>query len=408
MPSSLARGDEPSRPSVVPTPQHVVVFGPTSEGGHPVYVASATQSAAAAGERRMTVATSLGADLVVPGAEVWAGLPPIRPRAEFRTTAGWILSRMLHYQRRDLRFLAQIDRWTDVDLVHWQEYTPWLLKRWIRRLRRRGIASVVTVHNIEPHEDHPWVPRRLTARWHRRALCAADALVAHSERMATELRSRLGPQAPPITVAHIGVWGEVLVRESVQFRGHLLVFGSLRRNKGIETACEVAALNPGWHLRICGAADDPPYFEEIRRAATESLAAERITLEPGFVPEDHIHALMSWADVVLLPYTDRFKAQSAVAHVAIGHGVPIVSFAAGAITDLIVEHSVGLLVEERSAAAMAVQIERLSQPGALDELRRSVRSARDNLTWARAGEIAASLYDEVLSERCRPPGSRTS
>ena len=65
--------------------------------------------------------------------------------------AGVAWWRMTHYTRREQIFLDWLTGRKDLNIIHFQEYTPWLAPRHFRELRRPGLALVSTVHDIIPH-----------------------------------------------------------------------------------------------------------------------------------------------------------------------------------------------------------------------------------------------------------------
>ena len=55
---------------------------------------------------------------------VHAHLAPLRHRSEFPSSAHWVASRLMHYIRREMEFLAWLKGRPDVVAVHLQEWTP--------------------------------------------------------------------------------------------------------------------------------------------------------------------------------------------------------------------------------------------------------------------------------------------
>src|SRR5206468_3576817 len=78
-------------------------------------------------------------------------LPPLMPRESFRTPLHWAGSRLAYYACRERAFLRWVAGRGDIDVIHFQEYTPWLAPRHWGALRRRGYALIYTVHNIMFH-----------------------------------------------------------------------------------------------------------------------------------------------------------------------------------------------------------------------------------------------------------------
>jgi glycogen synthase len=224
-----------------------------------------------------------------------------------------------------------------------------------------GGKIIYVVHDPLPHAwRFKGALRQLERAFYRWPTVFADRLVV------------LTPAAKAaLIVAHAPPPGRVAVIEHGAFArgapvaapgdGELLLFGSLRRNKGIREAIEgvVAARAAGVHvrLRIAGAPhhDEPSYW-----AACEALALahpDAIALEIGFVENERLDALIAACDGFLMPYRD-FNSQSGVAMLAASNARPVIATAQGGIAALFAEGMAGEVVAapgdgEAVAAAIA-------------------------------------------------------
>lgn len=131
--------------------------------------------------------------------------------------------------------------------------------------------------------------------------------------------------------------------------GKLLVFGTLRRNKGILEAMqglvEAHAGGAAVSLIIAGTPDpvEPDYWAQCEALAVQHTDA--ITVELGFVTDERLEALMNSSDAFLLPYRN-FHSQSGVAMVAASNGRPVIASRAGGVGDLISDGMAGIAIEE--------------------------------------------------------------
>ena len=131
--------------------------------------------------------------------------------------------------------------------------------------------------------------------------------------------------------------------------GILLLFGTLRRNKGILEAIKatVEARAQGASVRLVIAGSPDP-VELTYWTACETLAREHpeaITLELGYVDDIRLQQLINMSDAFLLPYRE-FHSQSGVAVLASSNARAAVASRAGGIGDLIAEGMAAVPIEE--------------------------------------------------------------
>lgn len=136
----------------------------------------------------------------------------------------------------------------------------------------------------------------------------------------------------------------------------LLVFGTLRRNKGVLEAIKAVQLcrerGSTVVLKIAGNPDklEPEYWETC--LAQIALAPEGISTEIGFVPDERVPLLIAESDAVLLPY-NNFNSQSGVAMVVVSGARPVIASATGGLAELF---ELGMAGLSMSSAPMAGEI----------------------------------------------------
>ncbi|RLI49293.1 MAG: hypothetical protein DRO73_06810 [Candidatus Thorarchaeota archaeon] len=114
-------------------------------------------------------------------------------------------------------------------------------------------------------------------------------------------------------------------------REPLLVFGFIRRGKGIEVAvkaiAEVARHHPSVLLLIAGSPwgqDGKKYLAELRRHAHQAGLSRWIRFDAEFIPDERVPLYFASATVILLPYEESVGASGPAHHYA-GYGVPIIA-----------------------------------------------------------------------------------
>jgi len=262
-------------------------------------------------------------------------------------------------------------------------------------LRLTGARIIYVVHDPLPHV---WkLPKRL--RWLENGTFALAYTLSHalvvlndSAREALIRAYRLGDR--PVAVIEHGVFVMGAATQAPG-RGELLLFGTLRRNKGIEEAITgvIAARAAGVpvHLIIAGAPDpvEPHYW-----AACQAIAQahpEAITLEIGYVTDERLQRLIDRCDAFLLPYRE-FYSQSGVAMVASSNGRAAIASRAGGIGDLIADGMAAIPIEAPvDAPAVADAIHRFAALPIADWNERAADYRRRTLE-SRAWPVIGAQY----------------
>ena len=385
-----------------PRPIHAVMFTSTVAGAHARYtweLMCAMRGSASPSEFRLSLVTSENLDPEFHQAEyrIFEVLPPLRPRASFPTKLHWAMSRVDHFRRRDSLYFRFLRDLGGVDIVHYQE-EPFLSPFHYPRLRRLGIHPVETVHNLLPHRSlvrgTGWLSQRIsTAGWGR-----CSALFVHSDGLRDQLLRRLSGRAPPIISIPHGMWRVPRrfqwTSEDRLKRKQLLLFGTLRRNKGIDVMLDALRYLPGAQLTLAGVFEQSSVRNQVvARLQDQTLP---VRLIDRFISEDEVASLYGEATLAVLPYTTNFHAQSGVLHLAISHGVPVVVTDVGALGEFVREKRVGTVAPPNDGAAFAEAIQRALEPSTYDELRQSCDRLSSSLSWKDAARLTLGCYEDVL------------
>jgi glycosyltransferase involved in cell wall biosynthesis len=270
-----------------------------------------------------------------------------------------------------------------------------------------GGRMIYVVHDPLPHA---WrLPQRL--RGLERAVYAAPLALA----------DRLVVLTPPardaLNAAFPGVANKVSIIEHGVFvraaptpapgAGELLLFGTLRANKGVREAIEgvvgARAAGAGVRLRIAGAphGEDVGYWAECADLAQRHPDA--VTLEIGFVENNRLDELIAQCDAFLMPYRN-FNSQSGVAVLAASNARPVIATAEGGIAALLGEGMPGVeIAAPGDAAAVAAAI--LSFAGQdLNARRAAALAFRTQMLTTRSWAAIAAAYALLAAELAQPPG----
>jgi len=334
------------------------------------------------------------------------------------STAGGLLARHAAARRllRAAGYPFELAAWAfrarrarpDVVHVQWS-LAPLLDALALRWLRRSGIVTVLTAHNVLPHERQPW-----HAATYRRLYAAADLVIVHSA--ATRARLRALGWTPPRRVEVISMAADApnaapsraAAREALglpEGASVTLFFGHVRPYKGLDVL--LAAWRPvGLALRearlvIAGpVAGGERRVRDIRAAIDRLGLAGSVDLRPGHVPADEVTAYFAAADVVALPY--RETDDSAVLATARGHGRAVVATAVGGLPEAL-EGGGGWVVPPEDPQALAVALAAILRDAALrSRLEAKARKAAAAWSWRDVAAATRRAY-RVAARRARDP-----
>ena len=141
------------------------------------------------------------------------------------------------------------------------------------------------------------------------------------------------------------------------YREPLVVFaGQILRGKGVDVLLQALALlrTPGWRCSIVG---DGSYKGRCEALVRELRLEDRVTL-PGWVPQDELHRTLSGARVGVVPSVWP-EPLGAVGIEMLRHGLPVVGFDVGGISEWLKDGVNGYLVPVFDRARLAERIDAL-------------------------------------------------
>ena len=256
----------------------------------------------------------------------------------------------------------------------------------------RGLGDVYkrqVVHDADPHPGDP----SLAWSWRlHREIDTARAAIVLSEAVAQGLRRR-APSLPQIRATLPALLNGAAPAAEAAGSGRFLFFGRVRAYKGLDLLRDAFALlrarHPQVTLRVVGEGDP-------EGCAPGLSALPGVRVEPRWVAEGEIAALLASADAVVLPY--REASQSGIVPQARAMGVPIVATPVGGLREQIGEGLGGILATAISAEALAAAMERALDPGEASRLRREAAAAASAAAdWDSLAETLVSGLRRVLA-----------
>lgn len=268
-----------------------------------------------------------------------------------------------------------------------QWWVPFFAPMWIvlaRQARRAGMQVLFICHNVLPHEQRPW------DTWLARgALGLGDGFIVHSQ----EERARLSALLPGRRVAVTPLPTFVLSRQTCardEARRQLglppnapvlLFFGLVREYKGLRhlLAAMPAIRSELADVRLLIAGefweDKKIYLQQIARLGIRAS----VTVVDRYIPNEELPAYFAAADVAVLPYDH--VTQSAVAQLAFGFGLPVITTLVGGLAETVSDSDTGLLVPPGDPAALARAVIRYFREGRRERMTRAIEQARPRFDW---------------------------
>jgi glycosyltransferase involved in cell wall biosynthesis len=270
-------------------------------------------------------------------------------------------------------------------------------------LRLSGARLNYVSHDPLPHAwrlPRPWqVIERMG--FHAAYLLASKLIVLTPSAKQT-LIDAFKIKAEKISVVEHGAFA---LREApkrlVPGRNRLLVFGTLRRNKGIAEAIDgvIAARARGANVSLFVAgephSDDVDYWQECRTKALN--APDAVTLREGYVDNADLPGLIESTDGFLLPYRD-FSSASGVAILAASNARPLIASAIGGMKSLFEEGAPGTPIAPPVDSAAVRDAVLAFVAADQDAMARACEVYRERVLEDRSWEAIARGYRRLMFE----------
>ena len=298
------------------------------------------------------------------------------------------------------RYLAQRWRRNPPDVAHAHFWTSGLAA--LAGARDLGVPVAQTFGSLGAAEQRHRATERPAATRIRLETCiarSADVVLASSAEELADV-TRLGVPRARVRVVPCGVDPERFSPEGPAAerngRPRLLAAAPLTAARGLDVAVRALAEIPDTELVITGGPDRAELskhqaYRDLRRFARRLHVHDRLVFT-GRVSPDEWPALLRSAD--LLVSTAPYEPAGIAALQAMSCGTPVVTAAAGAERDAVIDATTGLLIPSRQPAQLASRVRRLLASSLQLEAYgiAAADRARSRYSWERIARETLAAY----------------
>lgn len=294
------------------------------------------------------------------------------------------------------------------DVIHVQHWSLPLAPIWATILlsaRMRNLPTVLTLHNVAPHEKSQAYIRATRSLAHLAGRC-----IVHSEINKRQAIHLLGLPPRKISVVRHGTLSPCVAHppDRLGARARLdlpmnapvaLFFGSIRPYKGVDFLLEAFARMlprlPEARLVIAG----KPWNDwscTLHRIVGLGIS-DRVQTFADYIPSNQMQDFLDAADLCVFPYS-HFQAQSGAALTAIAFHKPLIVTDVGALPELVPDRRFVIqygCIESLSEALFSA----LADPGQLKRMAEQSSLVARQHSWEDIASNTLDVYAESLHRR---------
>ncbi len=191
-------------------------------------------------------------------------------------------------------------------------------------------------------------------------------------------------------------------RLDIQHEHVLLMFGFIRRGKGLDVAInamqQVSSRVSNVLLLVAGQAkdsDSKEYLVEIKERVKELGLEDHVRFDTRYIPDEDVPLYFSAATLVLMPYTESVGASGPIHNFA-GLGVPIIASNVGLHMPETLDGNITLFRDGDSSDLARVIINLLEDTEARDQIGEMQSAYASKESWGLAAERTIANYYKTL------------
>jgi glycosyltransferase involved in cell wall biosynthesis len=270
--------------------------------------------------------------------------------------------------------------------------------------RLRGRRVVLTVHNVQLHEESRW------KRWlYESVFRLANHFILHSQRNAEALAELYPSSAGRVTVVPHGLLTAGAARGPSRLEARreldlpangpvILAFGNIRAYKGLDVLLRALGrmLEEGQEPTLAIAGQPWGDFGPYQRIIDELGLDGHVRTWLGYVPDEAIPTFFAAADLAAFPYT-HFDAQSGAAALALWFRLPMVVSDVGGLPDVVADPR-SVVPPNDSIALARVMSTILADDALRAKLAADARQRALEFDWGVIARKTADVYSGLMRE----------
>lgn len=306
---------------------------------------------------------------------------------DYSSPSTWLQAyRFLESQKPDVLIL----QWWTSSVAHMHFILGVLYKKML------GIKVIIELHEVVDPLEEAIFPIRLYSRLMGRLITGSgDAFITHSEEDKQRISEKYRLDPARIFAVPLGLYDHHAPLNKLESRrvlkiveeNVLLFFGLIRTYKGVEYLIEAFNSLPEEIIeksRLLIVGELWEGSDDVIKRIQTSRYRDKITLIAEYIPDDKVSLYFSAADSVILPYLRA--SQSAVAHIAMSFGKPVVVSEVGGLKESLVGYEGTFFVPPKAVDAL--------KDGILNALQhRNTSFPRPEYNWS----SIAQIYNEILN-----------
>lgn len=302
------------------------------------------------------------------------------------------INKLISYTLSQLRLLKNIKKKKPV-LVHFQWLKlPWLDIILLKILKRSAIKTVLTAHNLLPHDSG-----NKFYKVYKKIYNSVDQIIVHEENSARELVEKFSIPTKKINIIPHGLISLATTNQSdVKNISNKLIeelnlnnktiysfLGGIGHYKGIDLVIKAwnKISDSTKHLIIAGKGGGT-YLNEL-------VDKDNVTLINRFLSNEEFEAFLEVSDYILLPY--RRISQSGVLLSALKKRKKIITTNQGGLTEPLKFGKIGYVLDELSEAELLRVIE-LAHSEKFEVNTLTWKRIEEYYDWKKIGEQTKMLY----------------
>lgn len=288
----------------------------------------------------------------------------------------------------------------DVLHIQWLQFSP-IDYKYLKKIRRKGIKIVITVHDILPFNEKIY-----DKFFHKKIYELCDYIILQAQTNIDrfkEIFPRCSNKIKYIPHGHFLDFADIYEKDKA--REHLkipknkkvfLFFGQIKKVKGVgillEAFGELCKKREDVFLIVAGSVWKDDFSSYQRIIEKENLNEENLKTDIRFIPDNEVGYYYSASDIAVLPYLDVY--QSGVIQLAYAYNKPAIATAIKPFMEIVEDEKTGFLCNPNdSRDLMKVMEKALNNEKKFEQFGKNGNNKiKEIYSWKKIAEQVTKLY----------------